>query len=146
MKFSLKQYLVLSSCLVSTNAAVAQGYDVEGTDYYEAKATTQILLEDASNLYIEMAKSFACVISDSRPDATPNGVWSALLSENKCELNNGDATTLAFGVAQSSRASNELPQEISMWVDTANGDQFVVAVQLHESAEEFAPYGRWRFA
>lgn len=146
MKFSLKQYLVLLSCLVSTNAAVAQGYDVEGTDYYEAKATTQILLEDASNLYIEMAKSFACVISDSRPDATPNGVWSALLSENKCGLNNGDAATLASGVAQSSRASNELPQELSMWVDTASGDQFVVAVQLHESAEEFAPYGRWSFA
>ena len=77
MKTFLKQNCAVFSCLIATNAAVAQGFDIEGTDYYEAKSTSQIWLEDASNLYIEMAKSFACVISDSRPEITANGIGRA---------------------------------------------------------------------
>ena len=42
MKFLKK--LALISCLISPNAVMAQGYDVEGTDYYKAKASTQIWL------------------------------------------------------------------------------------------------------
>ena len=144
----LLKKLAILTCLISPNALIAQGYDVEGTDYYKAKASTQIWLEDASNLYIEMAKSFACVISDSRTDATPNGVWKTLLDETKCGL--GDSGTksvvLGSGINQSSRASNETPQEVSIWFTSADGNKYVVSVALHESAEEFAPYGRWNFA
>jgi hypothetical protein len=147
MKFFLKQYCAIISCLIATNTAVAQGFDIEGTDYYEAKSTTQIWLEDASNLYIEMAKSFACVISDARPEITANGLWSGIFSETKCQLaDDGGSESLATAVIESSRASNELPQEVSMWFSTGNGNKFVVAVRLHESAEDFAPYGRWGFA
>lgn len=147
MKTFLKQNCAVFSCLIATNAAVAQGFDIEGTDYYEAKSTSQIWLEDASNLYIEMAKSFACVISDSRPEITANGIWSGMFSETKCGLaDDGGSESLATAVIESSRASNELPQEVSMWFSTANGNKFVVAVKLQESAEDFAPYGRWGFA
>jgi len=146
MKF-LKNLAILS-CLISPGAVIAQGYDVVGTDYYKAKASTQIWLEDASNLYIEMAKAFSCIISDSRTDATPNGTWTTLIDETKCGL--GDSETksvvLGSGVNQSSRASNETPQEGSIWFTSADGNKYVVSVALHESAEDFAPYGRWNFA
>ena len=146
MKF-LKN-LAIISCLVSPAAVIAQGYDVEGTDYYKAKASTQIWVEDASNLYIEMAKAFSCIIADSRTDATPNGVWKTLIDETKCGL--GDSGTksvvLGSGINESSRASNETPQEGSIWFTSADGNKFVVSVALHESAEDFAPYGRWNFA
>lgn len=146
MKF-LKN-LAIITCLISPGAVIAQGYDVEGTDYYKAKASTQIWLEDASNLYIEMAKAFSCIIADSRTDATPNGIWTTLIDETKCGL--GDSETksvvLGSGVNQSSRASNETPQEGSIWFTSADGNKFVVSVAIHESAEDFAPYGRWNFA
>ena len=146
MKF-LKN-LAIITCLISPNAIMAQGYDVEGTDYYKAKANTQIWLEDASNLYIEMAKAFSCIIADSRTDATPNGTWTTLIDETKCGLGDpgGKSVVLGSGVNQSSRASNETPQEGSIWFSAADGNKYVVSVALHESAEDFAPYGRWNFA
>jgi len=144
----LLKKLAILTCLISPNALIAQGYDVEGTDYYKAKASTQIWLEDASNLYIEMAKAFACIIADSRTDATPNGVWKTLIDETKCGLGDSrsQALVLGAGINQSSRASNETPQEGSIWFTSADGNKYVVSVVLHESAEDFAPYGRWNFA
>jgi len=144
----LLKKLAILTCLISPNALIAQGYDVEGTDYYKAKASTQIWLEDASNLYIEMAKAFACIVADSRTDATPNGVWKTLIDETKCGLGDSrsQALVLGSGINQSSRASNETPQEGSIWFTSADGNKFVVSVVLYESAEDFAPYGRWNFA
>ena len=146
MKFLKK--IALISCLISPGAVIAQGYDVEGTDYYKAKASTQIWLEDASNLYIEMAKSFSCIIADSRTDATPNGIWKTLIDETKCGLGDSESKSIVLGsgINQSSRASNETPQEGSIWFTSADGNKYVVSVALHESTEDFAPYGRWNFA
>ena len=138
--------MALISCLTTFNTALAQGYDVNGTDYYLDKARTQVWLEDASNLYIEMAKSFACVISDSRPDATPNGIWTTLVNETKCGLNDGQSVVLGSGIYESSRASNATPQEVSVWFTSGSGQKYVVSLLLSESDEDFPPYGRWSFS
>jgi len=62
------------------------------------------------------------------------------------EILKAKSIVLGSGINQSSRASNETPQEGSIWFTSADGNKFVVSVALHESAEDFAPYGRWNFA
>jgi hypothetical protein len=142
----LTKVMALVSCLATSNAALAQGYDVAGTDFYLDKASTQVWLEDTSNLYIEMAKSFACIISDSRPDATPNGIWTTLINETKCGISDGQSVVLGSGVYESSRASNATPQEVSVWFTSGKGARYIVSLILTQSAEDFPPYGRWSFS
>ena len=67
-----KSKLLCIPLIISAAYASAQNYDVSGTDYNRDKLSTQTWVEDASNIYLEMAKSFACVIADSRPEVNAN--------------------------------------------------------------------------
>ena len=142
----MKFKFVIPTILITAGAASAQNFDVTGTDYNTDKGTTQTWVEDASNLYVEMAKSFACIIADSRPDLNPRGTWVANIDEAKCGISDGRGKTVASAILTSSRASNSSPQEVSAWFTASNGNKYVVAVTLKQSKEDLAPYGEWDFA
>ena len=46
-------------------------------------------------------------------------------------------------LAESSRASNQTPQEMKLWLETVDGLQYIANSTLRQSAENLAPYGDW---
>ena len=132
--------------IISAAYASAQNYDVSGTDYNRDKLSTQTWVEDASNIYIEMAKSFACVIADSRPEVNPNTTWIANIDESKCGLSDIQGKSVASAILTSSRASNSTPQEVSAWFTASNGYKYLVSVTLRQSVADLPPYGSWDFS
>ena len=92
MKINKTIKLGLSVFVISASPILAD-YDDVGTDY--SKATTEKWSEDRTNDYVEMASSFACIISKSRPDVLFNNSYETLISEVDCGLTAEETNELA---------------------------------------------------
>ena len=120
MKINKTIKLGLSLFAVSASPILAD-YDDDGTDY--SKAKTEKWSEDRTNDYVQMASSFACIISKSRPDVLFNNSYETLISEVDCGLTDEETNDsgvsnrgiLSSAIMKTSRASNTSPQEGTFW-------------------------------
>ena len=139
MKKIVTKSLILAVTIVS--AANAE-YDDAGTDY--SVASVDRWTEDASNEFVSMANSFACMLKNNAMGSNPNNKWEALVSEYICGLNQDlDKNDLSRSVNVSSRASNSTPQEGQFYFYGSGDRKFVGNIISKRSPEEFGPYGEW---
>ena len=139
MKKIITKSLILAVTIVS--AANAE-YNDAGTDYSDASVDRWT--EDASNEFVSMANSFACMLKNNAMGANPNNKWEALVSEYICGLNNDlDQSDLSRSVNVSSRASNATPQEGQFYFYGSGDRKFIGNIVSKRSPETFGPYGEW---
>jgi len=147
MKNLLTSTALGSSLLASASFA---DFTAAGTDYSLALAAQQEWTEDRANEFVSTPNSFACIISNSRPDILPNSDREVLIDEAACGLEDEDVTaggvTYARAKVSSSRASNSTPQEVTSWFNTKSGDRYIADTILRSSAADVAPFGSWYFS
>jgi hypothetical protein len=149
MKINKTIKLGLSVFVISASPILAD-YDDVGTDY--SKATTEKWSEDRTNDYVEMASSFACIISKSRPDVLFNNSYETLISEVDCgltaeETNDSGVSNrsiLSSAIMKTSRASNTSPQEGSFWFNAQGNAKFIGDMTIKKSPTDLPPYGEWQ--
>lgn len=116
-----------------------------GTDY--SNASSSVWVEDASNDFVSMAKSFACLIKNSRPDLNANSTWIAYVDETECGLSDASGKVLSKSISVSTRASATSPQEVVVYFDSSESkSKFIVNITLKSGADTTPPYGVWTFA
>ena len=138
-----------SILLLSTMPALAQTYSDAGTAY--SNATVDQWTEDRINDYVQMADSFACILSKSRPEMMPNATYEALISEVDCGLEDevinasgvSNRTKLSSSVIKSSKASIASAQEGLFWFDAMSGNKFIGNMILTKGPAASPPYGEW---
>ena len=131
MKKIVTKSLILAVTIVS--AANAE-YDDAGTDY--SVASVDRWTEDASNEFVSMANSFACMLKNNAMGSNPNNKWEALVSEYICGLNQDlDKNDLSRSVNVSSRASNSTPQEGQFYFYGSGDRKFVGNIISKRSPE-----------
>ena len=139
MKKITTKSLILAVTIVS--AANAE-YNDAGTDYSDASVDRWT--EDASNEFVSMANSFACMLKNNAMGSNPNNKWEALVSEYICGLNDElDQNDLSRSVNVSSRASNSTPQEGQFYFYGSGDRKFIGNIVSKRSPETFGPYGEW---
>ena len=142
-----KLYLTTAIALAIPGTSLFAQFNSAGTDYSKQLLNQEKWTEDRSNDFVSLPNSFACMISNSRPDVNVNGEWRVLIDPVACGLEDEDpeATGRAMmsALAESSRASNQTPQEMKLWLETVDGLQYIANSTLRQSAENLAPYGDW---
>ena len=136
-------------CSAILGAPAFAEFSDAGTDY--TKAAVDKWSDDAINDFVANANSFACVISNSRPDVLPNASSEVLMSEVECGLADevinasglSNKDTLSKSVMKSSRASDTSNQEAEFWFNSIDEMKFIGDVVIKSSAAEVAPYGEW---
>ena len=140
-------YLTTAIALAIPGTSLFAQFNSAGTDYSKQLLNQEKWTEDRSNDFVSLPNSFACMISNSRPDVNVNGEWRVLIDPVACGLEDEDpeATGRAMmsALAESSRASNQTPQEMKLWLETVDGLQYIANSTLRQSAENLAPYGDW---
>lgn len=120
-----------------------------GTDY--TNATVDKWSEDAINEFVAKANSFACVISNARPDVLPNASFEVLMSEVECGLTDevinasglSNKDTLSKSVMKTSRATSTSSQEGEFWFNSIDEMKFIGDVVIKNSPNSLPPYGEW---
>ena len=140
----------LSLSFLSVGSLVCADFKAAGTDYSNALSAQEKWSEDMANEFVSMPNSFACIIANSGAEANANAKWTSLIDEVACGLNDPDpksnATVYSKALAQSSRASNNSPQEVTSWFNAQGGARYITGITLKQSAETLAPFGEWYFS
>ena len=149
MKNIFKISLTALTCSAILGAPAFAEFNDPGTEY--TKATVDKWSEDAINDFVANANSFACVISNSRPDVLPNASYEVLMSEVECGLADevinasglSNRDTLSKSVMKSSRASDTSNQEAEFWFNSLDEMKFIGDVVIKKGPVSSPPYGEW---
>lgn len=151
---AFRRCLPLAAFFLYSAASVAA--PATGSPYYTDLQNTHV--EDATSDGIRQVNNITCYISSMRPDALVNqGNYLALIDSNKCDESgstsssgNGDgsvAPNYQNAIVNSTRASNNDPMLVSVWVDnSSNGQQSTIFAHLSatQAPTDTDPYGVFR--
>ena len=142
--FSLSVSIILSS---SVHAA----FNSAGTDYSIAKAAADsqpAWVSDPSNQVVNLADTLACLMKNSGVSVSgyANKTWVAYVNEQVCDVSdNQNVTTYAKMTVTSSLASTSSIQDLSVWAEFSNGENYLVSAQVSSSVSDTPPWGLWNF-
>ena len=114
------------------------------TDYDDAKPS--IYVDDLANEALFLPKILGCIFQQAGVGADnrlTNAVWTALVNETTCNLEDSNPPTFAKTVLSSSRASATTPQEVTGWMDTSVGDKMIMSAVLTQAPSDVDPFGRY---
>ena len=117
-----------------------------GSDYMTALAEAQAMtpfVNDRANTVVDMADTLACIMREAGLGVTgvANQTFKAIVNEANCGIGDGDRTTFANLTIQSSHADNNSAQDVTGWMEQANGNKFIVQAQITAGPDDVAPWG-----
>ena len=144
-KFSKSIFSATIVTVASMQSSIA-AYDSAGTDYSIALSNAQNTtpwVNDRANAVVNIAETLTCIMREAGlgVDGVANRTFKAVVNEANCGINDGSRTSYAQLTITSSHADNNSPQDISAWLEQANGEKFVMQAQVSSSPTSSNPWG-----
>ena len=146
MKFFKLNLLSTALASVVLSQTAFSAYNDSGTDFSTALTEAQAFkpwVNDRANEPTEIANILTCLMREGGlgVTGTANQTFLAVVNEANCGINDGSGVSYAQLTVQSSHASDSSPQEITAWLEQANGNQFIMQGQVSASPTSSNPWG-----
>jgi hypothetical protein len=133
-------YIVSIIAFMLLSISVVQAtFNDDGTDYTDEVVEGWIDMGPAMDP-LNFTDFLTCLMSASKTSTIVNGTYTALADATKCEVGeSSEKPEIVTMTITTSRLDNDSPQNVSIWYDAGNNEQFIVEVIMTEGATESSP-------